>query len=423
MATTRWLGRALATAQVDSIAVTGTWAAADTVTLTVNAKVITVTVGATVTTAAVATAIKEAINGDTITGDATRSEDGDNVTEFTEFTAEVSSSTVTVTGATKGVPYTLAVGYATAGNGEANLTNTTAATGPWHWDNAANWSNAAVPVNSDDAIVENTDVPILYGLAQTAVTLTSLTINASFTGTIGLPSENAGGYEEYRATYLAIKATTVTIGGGEGQGSQRIRLDLSSAATTTHVRGMGSAADYPLPALLWKGTHADNVLTVTRGTVGVALLAGETATLTTLRVGYYSSQSSDAAVTAGPGLTLTTLQQDGGSVTLNAGLTTATKENGTLEVMSGNITTVTNREGAFHYRGTGTVTTLTCFPGATADFSRDMRARTVTTATLHEGSALLDPFGTVTFTNPIVTVGKTAGVTLDVGSSRSLAVS
>jgi hypothetical protein len=221
MATTRWLGRALATAQVDSIAVTGTWAAADTVTLTVNAKVITVTVGATVTTAAVATAIKEAINGDTITGDATRSEDGDNVTEFTEFTAEVSSSTVTVTGATKGVPYTLAVGYATAGNGEANLTNTTAATGPWHWDNAANWSNAAVPVNSDDAIVENTDVPILYGLAQTAVTLTSLTINASFTGTIGLPSENAGGYEEYRATYLAIKATTVTIGGGEGQGSQR----------------------------------------------------------------------------------------------------------------------------------------------------------------------------------------------------------
>ena len=74
--------------------------------------------------------------------------------------------------------------------------------------------------------ITGTSTSILYGLSQSAVTLTLLQIDASFTGTIGNPNYNPSGYYEYRPTYLAIGATTTTIGenGGAGLRSDAAQL-------------------------------------------------------------------------------------------------------------------------------------------------------------------------------------------------------
>src|SRR4051812_9645855 len=116
MATPRWIGAALDVAQVDSITVALTWAANDTLTVTINGRDLVLTVGATTTTASIAQALLEMINGDTITGNATRSETGDNVPEFAGLTATLfSASVVYVTADTEGVPFTMTVTESTAG--------------------------------------------------------------------------------------------------------------------------------------------------------------------------------------------------------------------------------------------------------------------------------------------------------------------
>jgi hypothetical protein len=85
---------------------------------------------------------------------------------------------------------------------------------------------------------------------------------------------------------------------------------------------------------------------------------------------------------------------------------------------------LTDDNGTSVYKGTGAIATVNVCSGATLDFSQDMRARTVTTLNLYEGSTLNDPFGTVVFTNPIHLLRCRIGdVTMDLGVNRNLAVS
>jgi len=100
-------------------------------------------------------------------------------------------------------------------------TATTANSGPNNWDVAANWNNNTAPVTSDTVYISDTDVSILYGLDQSAVTLAALHIEQTFTGFIGLPRTNTDGtssYFEYRDSYLQIGATLLNIGDKEGDG-------------------------------------------------------------------------------------------------------------------------------------------------------------------------------------------------------------
>ena len=119
-------------------------------------------------------------------------------------------------------------------------------------------------------------------------------------------------YYEYRETYLKVGATTITIGAGEGEGSQRIKLNTGSVQTTLIVVDSGQSAN-ALPAILWKGTHASNVVRVSKGSFGAALHAGETATIATLAVGYRDDQEADAQVYCGAGVTLTDVDVSGGT--------------------------------------------------------------------------------------------------------------
>lgn len=403
-----WRGGADAVAQVSTITITGTWATSDTATLTIGGYTLTLTVGTDVTTAAIATALKEMFNGDaqTGTGDHTFSNTGNEIQPFNEITASVNSSTVTFTHDTEGKPFTLTVGETTAGTGSVGSVSTsTSATGPDFWSEAENWSTGSIPVNSDDVVIDGRGKwDIKYGLDQSSVALTSLTIKNSFTKKIGLNEVNTDNasenYPEYRDTYLQIETGTLTIE-GEGTGSGQIKLDLGSGtATTMNISSRGNTANSGIPAVLIVGTNASNVARVTRGDVGFAFYEGDSAHLDTLNVGFEDNQAGNATVRCGDGVDLTnaTITQSGGSLTIESTTSsgTITQSGGTLYVMAAAQAEI-NCSGTLYYSGAGTLTTLNVY-GGTVDFRRGAQAVTVTNCTLGRDSTLLDPAKRVTFT-------------------------
>lgn len=379
MATNEWLGRAKARAEEQTIEVSA-YDAATTYTITVNGKSIsTIAAG---TADLTATALAAAWNAAT-------------EAEFAEVTASAATDTVTLTHDNAGVPFTVTTSESGGTGTIEDPVVATAATGPNHWDDINNWSLGAIPVDTNDVKI-TVPVGIYYGLGQSAVTLASLVISASFTESIGLPKTNAGGYTEYRKDYLEIGATAVRIGVGEGQGSGRIKINFGSVQTAVEARKSGSSLESGIPAILLKGTHASNALDAQGGvSVGVAYFPAEISTLTTL------TTAAGALVICGEGVTLATFRGEG-SVTLYATVTTATiTAGGALTTLgSGTITTLTIKPGAAcYYRSSGTVTT--CVVDGLLDFSGDASARTFTTTTIGPGGRIVDPQQSVTFTNAV----------------------
>lgn len=398
MATKRFRGDATAVAQVRSATITA-YDVATTYTVTINGKAVSVLgQGGTATTTA--TALAAALNAST-------------VPEFAEVTWSSNAAVVTGTADTAGKPFTCTSSVAGGTGTFGAFADTTASAGPNHWDTAANWDASGVPTGADDVIIENTSADILYGIDQNTVTLTSLTIRASYTGKIGLQEVRGTGttsYYEYREKYLKISATTVTIGDGSGAGSGRIKLNTGANATTLTVLGTGTPAETGLESLLWKGTNAANVLNVNKGVVGVARFAGETATVATLRVGFVANKAGDATVYCGTGVTLTTINQEGGTLTTNSAVTTLNVTDGKATHMAGAMTTLNLYSGTCYYRSSSTLAAANVGDTATLDFSQDMRARTVSACDRYGSGSIKDPFKTVTWT---------AGIDLNFGTLDS----
>lgn len=409
MATLRWIGRAQAIAQVDTVTVANTWAQNDTVTLTINDKDLVITIGTLVTTAQVATTIKQAWENETLTDtDAsfTPAKGGQDIVEHAEITATVDASVVTLTHDSAGTPFTLSVTESTAGDGTATEATATTATGPNFWDNVDNWDTGAAPADTDSVYIDNSDISILYNiepnLGAGSESLALLSIGQNFTGTIGLPQQNEGGYVEYRPTYLKVEADSVIVGRGDGAGSGRIKLDTDSETTSILVENTGTPLEFGLEAFLWKGADDDNSLIVKGGSVGVARFGGETATLDILRV-------TNALVRCGAGA-------DFNGAT--SGNKIVNNENGTLEFASVGVN-VTNTSGTMivlgsatigilnvlggtvDYRSTGTITTANIGGASIAallEFGNSNALRTITTCNLNPNGSINDPGNTATFT-------------------------
>lgn len=420
MATTKWLGHADAVAHVKTgsiDSVDGT-PANNTFTITRNGK--SVSQVGTTDAATTAAALVALCNAET-------------EPEFAEITwANPSAGNITATADTAGKPIpTIALTETGAGTGSVtDFTETTANSGPNDVSVATNWSEGSAPGAGDVAIVEDTDVPMLYSLDALSGTLTSFTVKANV-GTafyIGLPEVNADDddntYDEDRSTYLAIDCTTVNIGQGDGTGSGRIKINAGTVATTLNVYRTGSRVETEIPPLLWKGTHTDNVINVTRGDLGVAIFAGETANAETVRVGYYDRKDSDSKVYIGSGFTHKaggTWTQTGGEAECWSNLITATLEVGKLTVAgSATATTITVNGGTCYYASSGTLATANVSSGGTLDFRRDNNSRTVTNANLYSGGRIYDSQKTVTWTNGIDFVQCGFGdVTVDLGKNRT----
>lgn len=414
MATTLWRGDAPPTADVYTLTVGGSVEIGDIFNGIMNTK----TVPKSATTTSLTTTATEF----------TTAMEASTIPEFEEVTWTSSSAIVTATGPSDGTPVTITASTTESNGGAADtqtfvVAHPTVATGPNDWNNGANWSGAAVP-GADVVHLQNSNVDITNGLDQSAASVTTINQWASYTGKIGRPlgSESKEGfYYEYRVTYLTFNdVTTLNIGAGDGGGSSRMKYNTgTNAGCTANIYLTAARKDAGIPALLLKGAHASNVLNLYRGDVGLAYLAGETATWPVIRVLYTKSPASDAQLRCGAGCTLTTITKSAGYMEINSAVTTLTQNGGetndgnggtTIIYGSGAITTLTCDKGTVIHNGSGTITTLKVGPGATVDFSQGTAAITVTDHTLTGSGGqiptILDPKQRVTFTNAGTYIGK-----------------
>jgi hypothetical protein len=385
MTTKIWSGNAASVMQVTTLTPASP-SANDTFKVTVNNKLVSYQT-ATGTVADVCNGLATALANSTYA-------------EFKEFVPQSTGSTITLTGVTAGVPFTATTSVTTSGSATFTASVTVSCTGPNFWDNAANWSTNSVPASGDDVVFNSGNVACLYNLTQTAVTLQSLTLYQGYTGTIGLPLYNNKGYYEYRATELAVSATTINVGQLTGQGSGRIKLNVGSNACTLNIYSTGQPLEQGYPSLSWRGTSGGNVVNANKGQIGIAFFPGQTASVNNLNVGYVSNVAGDVQLTVGAGATLTTVTQNGGNVTLYGGMTTLLAAAGTCTVYgTGAVSNLTvNQSGSVTWNSTGTIggNPIVADKGA-LDFSKDQQAKTVTNPIQKFGDAsqLLDPYQVV----------------------------
>ena len=407
MGSLRFVGRQLSTKQVTTITLTA-YDVATTYKVTIGQKVVS-TLGTGGTTAATATALYNLLTAST-------------EPEFQEITwTNPSGSVIVGTAVTAGTPFT-ATATVSGGTGTLSQTATTANQSPNDFNDAVNYDTGSLPVNGDDLFIDESAVDILWNLGSlSGVTLTSLNIAMSFTGTIGLPEANAAGYREYRPQYMAIGATTINIGIGTGSGFSRCRLNQGSVQTTLNIFNTGAADDSPRECVEWKGTHASNVVNIYGGSLGVAIYGGEAATIATLRL---AEGLGNTIVRCGATVTLAAITQEAGELKINTAVSgTINQLGGSLFVVGAGTIATANIAGTVSHNGTGTITTVALRPGGSLDLGLDARAITVTNCTMYAGSALADPAARGTYTNGIILSNcRLSDVSLDLGINRTLTV-
>jgi hypothetical protein len=397
--------------------------ASTTYTVTINGKAIS-SVGTGGTTSTTATALRALLNASTIP-------------EFAEITWGGSTNAITGTCDTTGKSIVAALTVSGGTGTVTDFADTTAAAGPEVLV-AGNCKNAssgarALPTNSDTFTIEDLATDLKYKLnACSGVTVAGLYIESSMTGQVGLPLLNedaATTYHEHRPRYLAIGATEAIIGAGSGDGSGLVMVDFGSVQTACSVL----TSDTPLVdgyhAVILKGTHASNTLTVQGGTVDVAPFAGEVSTLLTLTV------TGTGEVRTSSGVTLGTVNAGGQAVvdiTSADGLTDITAINvfesaqvtlrGTNDVtaatIAGDGTTTPTLFVACS--GTGVVfTTINLYKGAVLDLDACPGVVTATTINVYGECTINDRNEKLKVTNAV------AGwslVTYNGSSKRSLSV-
>jgi trimeric autotransporter adhesin len=415
--TISWRGDAQAIAQVDTLTVGGTIEATDLFIMTIGNKSLSVAAGSTVA-ATVADNIVAAWNACTIP-------------EFLEIVAAATSGgSFTLTAVVPGVPFSVSQST-TEANGSTSdgqtfgIAHSVGSEGPNDVGVAANYSTFTLPVDGDTLVLENSSSSLLYGLfSLSGVTLAELHVKQSFTGEVGLPRTHGSGdsaYIEYRQQYFQIGATVWDIGTGQGSGSGRLKFDFMSVQFTGTVFNSGVSAENYMQSVLLLGDHADNVLSVLKGTVGVAIFAGESANLNVLNMGFVDSPQGDSNVQLGDDVTVTTITKSGGILTVGSNITTFTQYDGTTTV-SGTATVTTAIVGGMLVdQSSGTFTTVTLLSNGVYDHSRSLAAKTITTLTANAGSQYLDPYGKVTLTNGLTPQGcKPSEITIDVPVGTTL---
>ncbi len=272
------------------------------------------------------------------------------------------------------------------------------------WATDANWSGASVPVDLDDVVFENSSQDLTSGFNQIAIELTSLRIDKSYTGIFGTTTTPA---------YLIIGASTVDIGyhygPGTPAGSGQILLNLEDTTdgvtpSTIIVHDTGQPTSATLPACRILHNEANTTIEVRKGSVGIASEVGESSTVGSVNVRYVSQKTTDANVVIGnpdtaAGITLTTLEQIAGKVTLfpTATVTTVTVLDGTLLSDGADIITTMNvKGGTVTSNSTGNITNLNV-TGGHVDFTKSDAARTVATP-------LLDYPGRMSFDTDVITL-------------------
>lgn len=257
------------------------------------------------------------------------------------------------------------------------------------FNTAANWSDTAAPGNNDTLVFNHLGTANCTTNLSTILTGVTVIVEKSYTGQIGVLSGAT-------ATYLVLDGGTLNVGqttGGtsSGSGSPLVMVNFGSTAGTVNLYDSASTSSTSYyPPVIVKGTS----LTWNQfgGSAGVAVLPGETATLTAAKIlkGYNPTVS--PSLYLGTGVTTTALNAALGNIVNRSAQTqTAVTLSGTAQYLydgTGAHTTLTTEIGSTAiYSGTGTITTLN--NGGTFDREKDPRALTITNTNLYRGCALL----------------------------------
>jgi len=443
-ATKEYVAQAGARPQIDSITVSGTWAAGDTGTVTIGNSSVIVTCGSsTTTTAQMADVVKRAINAtridENLVGDESRSAAGQQIGEFRDVEAVIdptNTSRVLVRSVVAGVPFGTpgasggpinAMTVAdTAAAGALARASVQTATGPWHWDAAANWSTGSVPGNDDIVVFMGTKDGPKYGLPNSSLEVT-FNVYKNFEGWVGLPlinTANGTPYTEYRQRFARLDdaGTGTDIAhrfglGASGKGSPLINLRHTLVKCSPVVFSTGqplSDGTYALNVVLTTNTSTLNVLD---GSVDCSSADGQTAALATL--------TQNGGVTRGIAAMKTS-----GNVNLNGGQSLI---GGTLAIATtqvrGGVLRIENQTGAVNilqifkggtvtYASNATIANLYVI-GGTFDARDNTGSFTATTAELFQGGTFLDPYRRATFGGSGLAVGFEPSDKLQVGGSES----
>jgi hypothetical protein len=404
----RWIGAGLTARQVNRLTVGGTWAGGEQITLSIDNIDFVIVVGSSTTAAQVAELIYQAYAGVQLT-DATATAtvpwgDGGakSIAQFSEFTASNPSSgvvdlTANGAGALAGKPMTLTVVESSSGGTITHTNPLIAPTSPYHANQPDNYSPNGTPGNGDELIFDSGSVDVRWNL-NLGVSLSRITKYKSSTGNVGLPETNRDNgslpYHEHRApTYLTCGGCTVAdLEVGEGTGSGRFMLDTGAGQSTINVFGKGAEAETGIPCILWKGTHAANVVNNLAGSLGIAFYGGEQATVATLISG--DGKQSQAKTICGSGCTLGSVTLNGGSLETNSAVTTAVQNGGIWVHKSGTINALTVEGGTFKNNGGAAINGLTIGPGGHFDLSSGTASCTIGgTIQLYAGARFSDPQG------------------------------
>ena len=386
MATRYWKGHAQATAQVTTLTLAST-VTSQTFSLTVGNVTLEHTSGASDTASDIATALQDLWNNSTHPYHSP-------ITALAE--AAVLSFTADIAG------HAFAITVQTTGSASLTLDTPTPNAGPNDWSTPGNWSSDSVPVNGDTVIFQNSSVPVLYGLDQSTITLDALYVNQSYVGKIGLPDDlftidtntTDSAACEYRQSYLAISANEIHIGKHAGSstpsGAGRIKIDTGSNQTQLHIHNTASTpSDNHHQTVQWIGNHADNIIRILRGKLGIASnLPNETATVKEIYVGSAGSLGSDADVVIGSQTILDKLYQAGGNIILEADANTVEQTDGSLTTLDSLTLTDVTVAGSTDFQHVGDITHLILRNTANVDFSKQSSPRTIGTCKLHASSTL-----------------------------------
>lgn len=339
---------------------------------------------------------------------------------FTPVVASAATDTVTLTGPA-GMPFTV-TSSVTGGTGTIGaVTEGTAATGPYHWDESDNWSGGSVPAASDNVFITRPGSKVLWALDQNTLALTDIHVRDDLT--VGLRADRVATVAdaatvdatapEYRQTYLKLQWDTTHIGEWLGQGSAtgpgRCKMHNSKAgASTTTVHNTNPSStdgeNFPAVRLLFDNSGADVFVRFAQAGVGIAAdVPTETATIGDVVV---TDATTSSKVIIGNGVTLTTHKQSGGDVVLGAAanITTVTMDGGRLLTRGDyTVTTATVSAGTLtvgHKQSTGAVifTTLNQDGGSVSFFDTG-EAVTVTTYNFDSGERKSDENLTITNDN------------------------
>jgi hypothetical protein len=238
------------------------------------------------------------------------------------------------------------------------------------WNTAGNWKEGAVPVATDDVRVPPGSGAITSGRNQSGVALGYVIIEAGHTNAIAGP-----------AAYLQLQCTRF-----ECHGAGTYYIDLGASAVSPEITNSANPSVGNRGVYL-KGSALATV-NVLGGHVGLAVLHGETATATTVRV-----TGARASCWVGAGVTLTTFYQTQGDSEVRCAATTISCYGGTLRTdETGTVGTFNCYGGTIRPESSGTITTMLldgeAQGGVFVDFTGSGVVRTVGTLKQNPGSRL-----------------------------------